>query len=241
MDYQDTENCRVLIACEFTGTVRDAFLARGYDAYSCDILPSPTRSNRHIQGDVREILDDGWDMLMVAHPPCTRLCNSGVRWLTDPPGKLTAEHYTAAEIEAYKHMSRDERLAFMWCKLEEGAELFSDLWNAPIERIAIENPVMHGHAKERIRNYGDFAQSVQPWQYGDWETKRTCLWLKGLPALRPTYPTLDAARKGLGLPCDAKPVDRVHSTPPGPQRWKERSKFFDGIAYAMADQWAAIY
>lgn len=198
---------RVLIACEFSGTVRRAFIEAGHDAWSCDLLPAEDRSNRHITGDVREVLGDGWDMLMVAHPPCTRLCNSGVRWLSAaPPGKTLDQ---------------------MWTELEEGAALFSDLWNAPIERICIENPVMHKHAKARIRNYADFAQSVQPWQFGHGETKRTCFWLKNLPPLRPT--NIVAGREA-----------RVHLAPPSPDRWKERSRFFPGIAAAMAEQWGRL-
>jgi hypothetical protein len=203
--WEDTENVRVLVACEFSGTVRNAFLARGYDAWSCDLLPAEDRSNRHIQGDVRDILDDGWDLLMVAHPPCTRLCNSGVRWLqVPPPGRSLAE---------------------MWEELEEGAELFSTLWNAPIERVAVENPVMHRHAKERIRNYRPPAQSIQPWQFGHGECKRTCLWLRNLPPLTPTN-IVDGREQ------------RVHMASPGPDRWKERSRFFPGVAAAMAEQWA---
>ncbi|MBD9652014.1 phosphoadenosine phosphosulfate reductase family protein [Ensifer sp. ENS09] len=112
-------NYRVLVACEFSGTVRNAFSARGYDAWSCDLLPSEDGSNRHIVGDARDFLDDGWDLLIVAHPPCTRLCNSGVRWLTKPPRGKTLEQ--------------------MWAELDEGAALFSDFWNAPIARIAIES------------------------------------------------------------------------------------------------------
>lgn len=215
---------RVLVACEYSGTVRRAFAARGHDAWSCDLLPAEDRSNRHIVGDARDILNDGWDLLMVAHPPCTRLCNSGVRWLSEPPGKLTAEHYSSAEIEAYTRMSREERLAFMWRKLDEGAALFSAFWNAPIDRICIENPVMHRFAKERIVNYQEFSQSVQPWQFGHGEVKRTCLWLKNLPNLVPT--NIVEGRE-----------QRVHLAVPGPDRWKERSKFFSGIADAMADQW----
>lgn len=197
---------RVLIACEFSGIVRRAFAARGHDAWSCDLLPAEDRSNRHIVGDVRDLLGDGWDLLMVAHPPCTRLCNSGVRWLSAPPTGKTLEQ--------------------MWQDLDEGAALFSACWNAPIERIAIENPVMHRHAKARIVNFEDHAQSIQPWQFGDGEAKRTCLWLKGLPPLVPTHPT--------------KPADVLHRVwrmPPGPDRQKERSRFFPGIANAMADQW----
>lgn len=195
---------KVLVACEFSGTVRNAFLDRGHDAWSCDLLPSIDGSNRHITGDARELLNDDWDLLMVAHPPCTRLCNSGVRWLSVPPKGRTLES--------------------MWRELDEGAALFSDFWNAPIPRIAVENPVMHRHAKERIKNYEEFAQSVQPWQFGHPETKRTCFWLKNLPPLTPT--NIVEGRTA-----------RVHLTPPGPDRWKERSKFFSGIAEAMADQW----
>lgn len=211
---------RVLIACEFSGTVREAFLARGFDAWSCDLLPDERGSNRHIRGDVRDILGDGWDMLIVAHPPCTRLCNSGVRWLSVPPPGRT----------------RDE----MWRELDDGAALFSDCWSAPVARVAVENPVMHRHAKSRIRDYVAPAQSVQPWQYGEWETKRTCLWLRGLPPLVPTYPTIDAARAALGIPAGAMPVARVHRFPPGADRARERSRFFPGIAAAMADQWGPV-
>lgn len=195
---------RVLIGFEFSGVVRRAFAARGHDAWSCDLLPSEDRSNQHIVGDIRDILGGGWDLLMVAHPPCTRLCNSGVRWLhAPPPGRSLAE---------------------MWADLDEGAGLFSDCWNAPIERIAVENPVMHRHAKERIRNFHPHTQSVQPWQFGHGEVKRTCLWLKNLPPLVPT--NIVAGREA-----------RVHKASPGPDRWKERSRFFPGIADAMADQW----
>ena len=209
---------RVLIACEFSGTVRRAFADRGYDAWSCDLLPAEDRSNRHITGDVRDVLADGWDMLIVAHPPCTRLCNSGVRWLTvPPPGRALAD---------------------MWAELDQGAALFSTLWNAPISRVAVENPVMHKYAKERIIGYQPAAQSVQPWEYGDWETKRTCLWLRGLPSLVPTYRTVDAARRALGQTGD--PVARVHRMTPGADRAKERSRFFGGIAGAMADQWGSL-
>ena len=213
-------NGRVLIACEFSGTVRRAFTELGFDAWSCDLLAAEDRSNRHITGDVREVLGWGWDMLIVAHPPCTRLCNSGVRWLTTPPPGKTSEQ--------------------MWAELDEGAALFSDLWNAPIPRVACENPVMHRYAKERIVNFSPAAQSVQPWQFGDWESKRTCLWLRGLPALAAPYQTLDVARDGLGLPAGAMPAERVHRMPPGADRAKERSRFFPGIAAAMAAQWGPL-
>jgi hypothetical protein len=189
---------RVLVACEFSGIVRRAFRARGHDAWSCDLLPSEDRSDFHIEGDARDILNDGWDLLMVAHPPCTRLCNSGVRWLAERN---------------------------LWDDLKAAAGLFSDFWNAPIERVCIENPVMHGHAKALIRNYQEPAQTVQPWQFGHGESKRTCLWLRQLPKLKPT--NIVEGRE-----------QRVHRMPPSPNRWRERSRFFPGIAEAMADQWS---
>ena len=195
---------RVLIGCEFSGVVRRAFAALGHDAWSCDLLPAEDRSNKHITGDIRDILSDGWDLLIVCHPPCTRLCNSGVRWLSKPPTGKTLDQ--------------------MWQELEEGCALFSDCWNAPVERIAVENPVMHRHAKERIRNYVEPAQSVQPWQFGHGEVKRTCFWLKNLPNLTPTN-VVDGREP------------RIHHMSPGPDRAKERSRFFPGIAEAMADQW----
>lgn len=198
---------RVLIACEFSGVVRRAFLERGLDAWSCDLIPADDGSNRHIRGDARDILNDGWDLLMVAHPPCTRLCNSGVRWLSRPPKGKTVE-----QIER---------------ELREGAELFSDFLNAPIDRICIENPVMHKHAKALIRNYVEFSQSVQPWQFGHGETKRTCFWLKNLPELKPT--NVVSGRE-----------NRIHKMPPGPDRWKKRSETFPGIAKAMAEQWGDL-
>lgn len=203
---------RVLVACECSGIVRRAFDRLGHDVWSCDLKPAEDRSNRHMVCDVRDVLNDGWDLLAVMHPPCTRLCNSGVRWLTTPPpGRTRAE---------------------MWGELDEGAALFSDCWNAQIERVAVENPVMHRHAKERIANYQPFAQSVQPWQFGtdpagpDNEKKRTCFWLRGLPNLKPTG-TLDGSTAR----------DSVHKASPGAQRATERSRFFPGIADAMAAQW----
>jgi len=195
---------RVLVGCETSGIVRRAFAARDHDVWSCDLLPAEDGSNRHIVGDVRDLLNDGWDLLAVMHPPCTRLCNSGVRWLSVPPPGKTADQ--------------------MQAELQEGAALFSACWNAPIDRIAVENPVMHRHAKALIRNYQAPAQSVQPWQFGHGETKRTCFWLKGLPPLSPT--NIVEGREA-----------RVHRMPPSADRWKERSRFYPGIAAAMADQW----
>jgi len=204
---------KILIACETSGTVRNAFLDRGHDAWSCDVLPSDDLTNRHIQDDALEVLKmESWDMLMVAHPPCTRLCNSGVRWLHKaPPGKTLAE---------------------MWEQLDQGAELFSKLWNADVPRVAIENPVMHKYAKSRIKNFEPFTQSVQPYEFAesidaeDNISKRTCLWLRNLPPLIKTGTlTRETARHD------------IHNASPGKDRWKVRSKFHKGIAEAMADQW----
>lgn len=229
---------KVFIACECSGTVREEFLKRGYDAWSCDLKRSPDGSNRHIVGDARDYLNDGWDLLIVAHPPCTRLCNSGVRWLNDPSKmENPGSDFTDAERAAWPAMGIEDRKVLMQKKLREGAELFSAFWNAPVPRVAIENPVMHRHAKALIENFRQHSQSVQPWQFGDWEKKRTCLWLRGLPNLEPLYPKLDIARRALGLPADAEPEARVHKMSPGEDRGAERSKFFPGIAAAMAETW----
>lgn len=204
---------RVLVACEFTGTVRRAFAARGHDAWSVDLLPAEDGSNKHLVGDVRNYLDDGWDLLIVAHPPCTRLCNSGVRWLkTPPPGRTLDE---------------------MWAELDAGAELFSACWNAPVERIAIENPVMHKYAKERIHGYEPPAQIIQPWWFGEPQFKATGLYLRNLKPLKPTNRLVPPASGT----AEHKAWSKVHRTSPGPNRGKERSRFFPGVADAMADQW----
>ena len=149
---------KVLIACEFSGTVRDAFRAKGHDAWSCDLLQTDADPQWHIQGDVLDILDDGWD-LMVAHPECTYLANSGVSHL---------------------HKSTDR-----WLKLFEAAAFFDRLLSASIPRICIENPVMHKYGKQLIGGLKQ-TQVVQPWMFGHMEQKATCLWLKGLPKLEPT-------------------------------------------------------
>ncbi len=184
---------RVLIACEFSGIVRDAFSARGHDAWSCDLLTTE-RPGNHIQGDVLEILGDGWD-LMIAHPPCTRLCNSGVRWLSERN---------------------------LWNDLEKAVEFFLRLMNAPIPKRAIENPIPHSYAKEKIGKKYD--QIIQPWQFGDGETKKTCLWLFRLP---PLYHTKLVPGR----------MARTHLESPGKNRSKNRSLTYQGIANAMAAQW----
>lgn len=185
---------RVLVACESSGEVRRAFRERGHDAWSADLLPADDGSPFHFTGDAVERLGDGWNLL-IAHPPCTRLCNSGVRWLAE----------------------RD-----LWAEMREGAALFLAFLNAPIERVAVENPVMHGHARAIIGRRADF--TIQPWQFGHGEVKRTCFWTRGLPPLTPTH-VVDGREA------------RVHRLPPGQDRWKDRSKTYSGIAAAMADQW----
>lgn len=219
---------RVLIGCETSGQMRRAFANRGFDAWSCDLLPADDATNRHIQADVRDVLFEGWDILCVMHPPCTRLCNSGVRWLSEPP-KNRQPNYP----EEYETWSRDERLAYMWAELARGADLFSECWNAPIPLRAVENPVMHKHAKARIRNYSNPAQTVQPWWFGDEAFKATSFYLNGLPPLKPTA-RLTPPRRGTE---DHKRWSAVHRAPPGPDRWKIRSATFPGIAAAAARQW----
>lgn len=204
---------RVLIGCETSGVVRRAFLDRGHDAWSCDILPSDDNSNRHIQGDIRDVFTMGWDLLAVMHPPCTRLCNSGVRWLSKAPNGKTLDE--------------------MWADLDEGAALFSACWNAPIPRVAVENPVMHKHAKKRIENFQKAAQTVQPWWFGDPAFKATGLYLRNLPPLEKTN-RLTPPPKGTD---EHKLWSAIHRASPGPDRWKIRSQTFPGIANAMAQQW----
>jgi hypothetical protein len=145
---------KILVACEYSGTVRDAFLKKGHDAYSCDILPCDTRSSRHIQGDVLNHLYHGWDMI-IAHPPCTYLSNSGVR-----------------------HLHTDTS---RWDKMRDGANFFKVFMDLPVKKVAIENPIIHKYAVEIIGRRQD--QVIQPWMFGHPEQKATCLWLKGLPKL----------------------------------------------------------
>jgi len=200
---------RVLVACEYSGRVREAFRARGHDAWSCDLLPSEDNSKFHIQGDAIHAALEGcpcvadwlyaftyhrpWD-LMIAHPPCTHLAVSGAR------------HFEAKRADG---------------RQQEAIEFFLSLARAPVPLIAIENPVC---VKSSVWRKPD--QVIQPWQYGHGETKATCLWLKGLPPLIPT--DIVEGRE-----------PRVHRMPPGPNRWKERSRTYQGIANAMAAQWGS--
>ena len=194
---------KVLIACEFSGVVRDAWIARGHDALSCDLLPTES-PGPHYQGDVRDILGQPWD-LMIAHPSCQYLTNSGVRWLYK---------------DGVKANGKDP---LRWAEMSAARAFFEALHGADhIRKICVENPVPHGHA-----NLPPFTQSIQPWQFGHGEVKRTCLWLRGLPKLVPTD-IVDGRHA------------RVHLASPGPDRWKERSITLPGIAAAMADQWGSL-
>lgn len=194
---------RVLVACEYSGRVRDAFLALGHEALSCDLLPTDS-PGPHYQGNVLDLLDTGWDLL-IAHPPCTYLCNSGVRWLHEQQGR--------------------------WSNMREGAQFFKRLLEAPIPRVAVENPVMHSYAAEIIGQRQ--TQIIQPYEFGHMERKATGLWLRGLPALRPTQ---NVYREMMRLP--VKEREKVHYASPGPDRWKKRSTTYLGIAEAMAQQWS---
>ena len=181
---------KVLIACEYSGTVRDAFIAMGHKAMSCDLLPTDS-PGPHYQGDVFDVINDGWD-LMIAHPPCTHLAVSGAR------------HFAAKKASGVQ----DEALAFVQALLD-----------APIQRIALENPI--SIISSRIRKPD---QIIQPWQFGHGETKATCLWLKNLSPLIPT--DIVSGREA-----------KVHKMPPSLLRWKLRSTTYKGIAQAMAQQW----
>lgn len=223
---------RVLIACESSGRVRDAFIRAGHWAMSCDLLPTES-PGPHYQGDVRDVLEDGWD-LMVAHPTCTRLTNSGVRWLIEPPKKLAVWQYPAAVVEAYDAMTRDERLAFMWDELKKGAEFYKLLRDAPIPRKAIENPIMHCHARDLIQPGP--RQVVQPWWFGDPAFKATGFELIGLPQLVATA-RLTPPKSGTA---EHKAWSQVHLASPGPNRWRDRSRTYPGLAEAMARQWGNV-
>ena len=179
---------KILVACEFSGTVRDAFAILGHEVMSCDLLATD-KPGAHYQGDVMEIINDGWDM-MIAHPPCTHLAVSGARWFKEKQAEQAA-----------------------------ALDFVRELMAANIERICIENPI--SIISSRIRKPD---QIIQPWQFGHGETKATCLWLKNLPPLIPT--DIVEGRES-----------KVHRMPPSADRWKLRSKTYEGIAKAMAQQW----
>ncbi len=192
---------KVLVACEFSGIVRDAFARKGHYAMSCDLLPTEI-PGLHYQGDVCDILDDNWD-LMIAHPPCTHLASSGARWFKD------------------KQKEQEEALEFVQLLLD-----------APIEKIALENPI--GIISTRIRKPD---QIIQPWQFGHPESKATCLWLKNLPKLKPTN-ILEKPSCGYW---DNQTPSGQNKLGPSKDRWKNRSRTYQGIADAMAKQWGNVH
>jgi hypothetical protein len=195
---------KILVACEYSGRVRQAFRDRGHDAWSCDLLPAEDDSPYHLDVDVLELMNEGWDM-MIAHPPCTYLAVSGLHWNGRIPGRAE--------------------------KTEEALKFVQALMDAPIDKIAVENPV--SCISTRIRKPD---QIIQPWYFGEDASKKTCLWLKNLPLLKETN----------RLPGDSK-TRRANQTAsgqnnlgPSADRWKERSRTYQGIADAIADQWGIL-
>jgi hypothetical protein len=197
---------RVLVGCERSGVVRRAFRELGHDAWSCDLESADDGSEFHIHGNVLYAIDDGWD-LGIFHPDCTYLANSGSKHL-------------------WRGMKRENGPDFgRFANMVVAADFFLELLNAPIPHVAVENPIMHGHARMIVGERQ--AQVVQPWQFGDGETKATALWLKNLPPLEPT--SIVDGREA-----------RVHRMPPGPDRKRLRSETYPGIAKAMAEQWGSL-
>ena len=191
---------RVLIGCEFSGIVCEAFRKKGHDAWSCDLLNTEGNPNYHIKDDVLNHLDKNWD-LGIFHPPCPRLCNSGVSWLHKDPNR--------------------------WKLMNDDAEFFLKLLNSPIDKICVENPVPHKYAVAKI---GKYTQTIQPWQFGEDASKRTCFWLKNLPNLEPT----NIIKKKIYANQTPSGQNKLG---PSPNRWRERSRTYQGIADAMAEQW----
>lgn len=198
---------RILVACEYSNTVAGAFRARGHDVMSCDILESEGESKYHHQGDAREVIGDGWDMI-IAHPPCTYLSNAGTCW--------------------FRKGENTERMELM----RKGVAFFKMFQDADVKHLCIENPVMNPYAGAYIEKP---TQYVQPYHFGHLESKRTGLWLRGLPKLLPTN---DVKAEAMALP--EKVRRRLDHLPPSPDRAKLRSKTYQGIAEAMAEQWGSL-
>ncbi len=199
------EEKRILIGCEFSGRVREAFKKKGWDAWSCDFLPTEI-PGQHIQGDVLKHLNDGWHMA-IFHPPCTFIANSGARWLFEKENR--------------------------WEELAKATAFFKSLLNAPIPHIAVENPLPHKWGAEQIGRKYD--QRVQPYQFGVPQKKGICLWLKNLPLLVPTNILTPPKDK-----TELKKWETVWRAAPGKEQWKIRSRTFQGVADAMAEQWGAL-
>jgi hypothetical protein len=202
---------KILVACEYSGRVREAFRAKGHDVTSCDLEPADDNSPHHVQGSVIPLLKERWDMI-IAHPPCTYLTNAGVGHL-----------YVGGKGSRQPNLLR-------WKLLEEGAAFFRLFLEADCDKIAIENPIMHCYGKDLIGRSQD--QVIQPWMFGHMEQKATCLWLKGLEPLKPTN---NVKAEMMLLPKAQR--QRLHYLSPGPLRWKLRSATFPGIADAMSEQW----
>lgn len=206
---------RVLVACEFSGRVREAFKAAGHDAWSCDLLDTEI-PGQHYKCDVFDVIcgknKQHWD-LMIAHPPCTYLCNSGVRWLY--------------KGETFSYLNPNDRIldTKRWGKMFDAAIFLGFLLKCGIKHICVENPIPHKYAYDLIGRKYD--QIIQPWQFGHPETKATCLWLKDLPKLRPTQ--IVGGRE-----------NKIHKAPDSKDRWKRRSRTYEGIAKALAEQYGNI-
>lgn len=216
---------KVLVACEYSGRVRDAFIAAGHDAMSCDLLPTEA-PGAHYQGDVFDVINAGWD-LMIAHPPCTYLTCSAEWAYGDGPYHQRVQPGTL--VGAARRKAREQALEFVLA-----------LYNAPIPRVAIENPV-----GVLSSNFREPDQIIQPYEYGDDGSKKTCLWLRGLPLLVPTglYPPRLARQKdgkSYALRWGNQTDSGQHRESPSPDRWKERSRTWQGWADAMADQWGGV-
>nr|WP_244483256.1 hypothetical protein [Mesorhizobium sp. 1M-11] len=217
------QRLRILIGCETSGIARRAFAARGHDVWSCDIERAEDGSNRHIICDIRDgILNEGWDLLAVMHPPCTRLCRSGRRWMSGP-GAWTPP----------KRLPSGRTWESMKEEFEEGVSIFTTCWEAPIERIALENPEMNDLARARMPDDLPAAHIVQPYWFGHPEFKATGWYLRNLRELRPTEmlekPERDTA--------EWRQWNRVHRMSPGPERARLRSRSFPGMMAAAAIQW----
>lgn len=214
---------KVLIGCETSGVFRRAFAARGHDVWSCDLEPAEDGSNRHIRCDIRDgILAEGWDLLCVMHPPCTRLCRSGRRWMSGP-GKWTPP----------KALPRGRTWDDLRAEFELGVEIFTACWRAPVARVAIENPEMNDLARDRMPGDLPRPHIVQPFWFGCPAYKATGWYLRGLPPLAGTDMLPEPER----LSAEWKRWTRIHRMPPGPDRARLRSRSFPGMAAAAADQW----
>jgi hypothetical protein len=213
---------RVLIGCEYSGIFRRAFTGWGHDTWSCDLLPAEDGSNHHIVGDVRDYLNEGWDLLVVLHPPCTRLCRSGRRWLSGP-GYMTPP----------KQLPKGRTWDSMKQEFAEAVDLFTACWKAPVERIAVENPVMHDIALKHMPDDLPAPHIVQPWWFGHPVFKATGWYLKNLKGLEPTD-MLTPPEKGTE---EWKKWSKIWLMKPGEDRGHERSRSFPGMADAGALQW----